>query len=601
MKRLLILFTALSLSSSLFAADKVLWAPSGDWKILTTTGQKVNLNDTLYTTQDGKVGIGVPSPTLKLDVAGSVNLSTGNDYKINGITVLSSSSLGSGITSSSLTSIGTLSSLSVTGDVNSTSGSYKIGGNSVLSSSTLGSGITSSSLTSVGTLGSLTVTNNISSTSGTISGNGSGLTSLNGSNIASGTVSSSYLPAAGAAASGIVNTTTQTFAGAKTFNGNIGLGVSPTAKFTLLGDASGSTNLATSYSNAELHLQMKSDSGWFVTGGATSGDTPYFQVSAVGVSPGPLLLNPYGGSVGIGTTAPYYGLSVNSVYGINAYNGGVGLGKFVLGDPADPTGYIGMYRSASGPANVGTSGNSLGLGAYGDMTFSTGAASFAGQTERMRIQQDGKIGIGMTPTVALDVNGDISLSGIGRGNGFVPPGAIMQFAGSTAPTGWFICDGSEKNSTTYNALYVAIGSGTIWNTSTNPLTGSAQSAPAGGNFRIPNLQGTFLRSVATYAGADAYHSDNNVALAAFKVDKGQGHFHNIDRATDGRGIAHDGTTSGSAQFNLYPSTSNSSPAALDATNVFRAGAARTDSTNGTPRAGKETIPKQIGINYIIKY
>ena len=70
MKRIILL--TFLWSSSLFATDKILWAPSGDWKILTTTSQKVNLNDTLYTTQDGKVGIGVPTPSLKLEVSGTV-------------------------------------------------------------------------------------------------------------------------------------------------------------------------------------------------------------------------------------------------------------------------------------------------------------------------------------------------------------------------------------------------------------------------------------------------------------------------------------------------------------------------------------------------
>jgi microcystin-dependent protein len=38
-----------------------------------------------------------------------------------------------------------------------------------------------------------------------------------------------------------------------------------------------------------------------------------------------------------------------------------------------------------------------------------------------------------------------------------PSGAIMQFAGSSAPTGWLICDGSAVNRTTYADLFATIG------------------------------------------------------------------------------------------------------------------------------------------------
>jgi len=100
--------------------------------------------DWLTILSSGYVGVGTTSPLYNLDVVGSLNISTGNTYKINGT--------------------------------------------NVLSSTTLGSGVTNSSLTSVGTLTSLTVTNNISSISGTINGDGSGLTSLNAGNIGSGTL-----------------------------------------------------------------------------------------------------------------------------------------------------------------------------------------------------------------------------------------------------------------------------------------------------------------------------------------------------------------------------------------------------------------------------
>lgn len=60
-------------------------------------------------------GFGTVNPTEKVDVSGNVNVSTGNTYKINGTDVLTGSSLGGGITSSSLTSVGTLSSLATSG------------------------------------------------------------------------------------------------------------------------------------------------------------------------------------------------------------------------------------------------------------------------------------------------------------------------------------------------------------------------------------------------------------------------------------------------------------------------------------------------------
>ena len=60
------------------------------------------------------VGVNVASPAYDLDVLGDVN--TASVYKVGGTTVLGSSGLGSGVLASSLTSVGTLSSLAVSGD-----------------------------------------------------------------------------------------------------------------------------------------------------------------------------------------------------------------------------------------------------------------------------------------------------------------------------------------------------------------------------------------------------------------------------------------------------------------------------------------------------
>lgn len=39
----------------------------------------------------------------------------------------------------------------------------------------------------------------------------------------------------------------------------------------------------------------------------------------------------------------------------------------------------------------------------------------------------------------------------------IPTGTVSQFAGSSAPTGWLICDGSAISRTTYSTLFAVIG------------------------------------------------------------------------------------------------------------------------------------------------
>jgi hypothetical protein len=166
---------------------------------------------------NNRVGIVKASPAYTLDVTGDINFSgylrisnnavlssawanVTNYYAISSVQVLNSTTLGSSVVNSSLTSVGTLSSLSVTGDltvdsttlkVDSTnnrvgvcnaspdyaldvtgrinvSQSYRIGGTDVLGQTTLGSTVVNSSLTSVGTLSSLSVTGNLTIDSNTL-------------------------------------------------------------------------------------------------------------------------------------------------------------------------------------------------------------------------------------------------------------------------------------------------------------------------------------------------------------------------------------------------------------------------------------------------
>jgi microcystin-dependent protein len=82
-------------------------------------------------------------------------------------------------------------------------------------------------------------------------------------------------------------------------------------------------------------------------------------------------------------------------------------------------------------------------------------------------------------------------------SGGIPPGAIMDFAGSAAPTGWYVCDGSLKNRTTDAALFTAIG--TIYGAGDGSTTfaipdcrGRVRAGVDGGANRLQTTVGTAL-------------------------------------------------------------------------------------------------------------
>lgn len=136
-------------------------------------------------TGDGNIGVGINTPISKLHVAGDATITgpvNAGKYDINGSSVLTNTTLGPTVTNSSLTSVGTLNTLDVTGPVtiNSTvtagnlnvpnatitnslavctvnACKYDINGSSVLDGTTLGPTVTNSSLTSVGKLSNLNV------------------------------------------------------------------------------------------------------------------------------------------------------------------------------------------------------------------------------------------------------------------------------------------------------------------------------------------------------------------------------------------------------------------------------------------------------------
>lgn len=72
----------------------------------------------------------------------------------------------------------------------------------------------------------------------------------------------------------------------------------------------------------------------------------------------------------------------------------------------------------------------------------------------------------------------------------IPAGAVLPFAMATAPTGWLECKGQAVSRTTYNLLFLAIGT----------TYGAGDSSTT---FNLPDLRGEFIRGWDNGRGVDS--------------------------------------------------------------------------------------------------
>lgn len=189
----------------------------------------------------------------------------------------------------------------------------------------------------------------------------------------------------------------------------------------------------------------------------------------------------------------------------------------------------------------------------------------------------------------------------------LPAGAILPYGGSTAPTGFLLCDGSSVLRATYAALFTAIGT----------TFGSVD----GTHFTLPDLRGRFALGKAaagtgstlgasggalghTHTGASHLHTGpSHQHTASAHTHTGAGHTHTgpshqhespfiSGPTTSMRKIAAAtfGTGSTQAATQVYSGSSDSSSAAVLL--VSADGTGNTGST--TPAAGGSTTPADTG-------
>jgi microcystin-dependent protein len=160
----------------------------------------------------------------------------------------------------------------------------------------------------------------------------------------------------------------------------------------------------------------------------------------------------------------------------------------------------------------------------------------------------------------------------------VPVGSVMAYMGTNPPAGWLLCDGASLSRATYAALYAVIGNSSGTNSATT--------------FKLPDLRGMFLRGV-NGSRADAYTDpDVNSRAAAGaggntnsvgSVQTDQLKSHNHSNGVNDKLVRNDGNnTIIQTDFNVGQID------CVQAAPIL-------------PFGGNETRPKNVYVNYIIKY
>jgi microcystin-dependent protein len=164
--------------------------------------------------------------------------------------------------------------------------------------------------------------------------------------------------------------------------------------------------------------------------------------------------------------------------------------------------------------------------------------------------------------------------------GAAPVGTLLPFAGEVAniPTGYLLCDGSLVLRADFPALFTAIG--TNWGTDTVD------------DFRLPNTQGLILRGQANGSVNDP-DSASRIAIAAggstgdavgsYQADENKQHLHGAGTYE----ISH--PNSSNKGSNGYDPNGGTNPAPIPVTG------------NSANSGGSESRPKNVYVNYIIKF
>lgn len=183
----------------------------------------------------------------------------------------------------------------------------------------------------------------------------------------------------------------------------------------------------------------------------------------------------------------------------------------------------------------------------------------------------------VSPASGQPLVGDSS-GNLSWGAASTPTGSVIAFAGSTATTGWLLCNGQAVSRTDYANLYNVIGS----------LYGGGDGSTT---FNLPDLRGTFVRGFDNGRGIDANRSlgsSQNDAMQNVTGAAALGNGYNDTRSAVeyAAGVFYKGNQYTSSAATKSGTNNTASDLNFDMSRVAR--------------TANETRPINLAMNYIIK-
>ena len=266
--------------------------------------------------------------------------------------------------------------------------------------------------------------------------------------------------------------------------GNVGIGTTgPKAKLEVAASVNGNpVTSGSSQTNGALRVRGSATNVLDIGQQSASPYAMWMQVcesTSLGVSY-PLVINPNGGNVGIGTTGPDGKLDVaqNMTAGTTTAFTNPHLSLTAL-NATDNTGFVGMTFATSDSVNYGWSWGALRTnGGLGDMVLRNHYNSAQG-TEKMRILANGNVGIGVDdPDAKLEIKGTGALTGL-----------TFKTTDSVGNENFFIQDGGRTGVRFY-PLTIGLDSGT------SPATGARfQVSTTANDFVVLNDSSTGIGTI----------------------------------------------------------------------------------------------------------